>query len=226
MSSNHTFLLLLLLQLLVFLHLAHGGIKKPTQLPPAELSDIKYIKCDVCKLLAKNAHSTVVRMRRDKGKGKKVHYRQHNPCSLIHHTFNILLLPIHIQRHTTSYEKKPPVQHTQLAEMDIIEAMEKLTDPLRTEGHWISRIDLQEKGSRLELIDMGKVRVLLWTGVCFCVVWVYCGCIVGVLWVLWVYVYMQCLLPPHMHSHAPRATTQNLPSPPQTTPHDTTLTGG
>lgn len=46
--------------------------KKPSELPPAEPSDIKYIKCDVCKLLAKNAHSTVVSMRRAKGKGKKV----------------------------------------------------------------------------------------------------------------------------------------------------------
>lgn len=62
---------LLVLQLLLLLHPSLAGIKKPTQLPPADLSDIQYIKCDVCKLLAKNAHSTVVRMRRDKGKGKK-----------------------------------------------------------------------------------------------------------------------------------------------------------
>lgn len=51
--------------------------------------------------------------------------------------------------------------------MEIIEAMEKLTDPLRNEGHWISRIDLQEKGTRLELIDMGKVLVQ-WGPYCAC----------------------------------------------------------
>lgn len=46
----------------------------------------------------------------------------------------------------------------QLAEMDIIEAIEKLTDPLRKEGQWISHIDLQEQGTKLALVDMGKVR--------------------------------------------------------------------
>lgn len=51
-----------------------------------------------------------------------------------------------------------PLYLAQLAEMDIIEAIEKLTDPLRKEGQWISRIDLQEQGSKLVLVDMGKVR--------------------------------------------------------------------
>lgn len=78
------------------------------------MSDIKYIRCDVCKLMAKHAHSTVVKKRKEKANKK-------------------------------------------LAEMDIIEAIEKLTDPLRTEGHWISSTDLQEKGDKLQLVNMGKL---------------------------------------------------------------------
>lgn len=65
-------LALLLLQAASWWQFASAEIKKPTQLPPAVLSDIKYIRCDVCKLMAKHAYSTVVQMRRELGKKKKV----------------------------------------------------------------------------------------------------------------------------------------------------------
>lgn len=47
----------------------------------------------------------------------------------------------------------------QLSEYQIIEILEKITDPLKDEGEWIGHIDLVEEGDKLlvkEMPDLGK----------------------------------------------------------------------
>lgn len=39
----------------------------------------------------------------------------------------------------------------QLSEIEILEKVEKMTDPVAKEGEWITKIDLAEKGSQLTL---------------------------------------------------------------------------
>lgn len=45
----------------------------------------------------------------------------------------------------------------QLEEADIIEHLEKMCDPSKPEGAWISHYDIVEKGRELKLVDTGKV---------------------------------------------------------------------
>jgi hypothetical protein len=47
----------------------------------------------------------------------------------------------------------------QLSESDIIEHLEKICDPSKPEGQWISHYDIVEKGTELKLVDTGKVRL-------------------------------------------------------------------
>eukprot|EP01025_Chloroclados_australasicus_P052972 TRINITY_DN6194_c0_g1_i1.p2 TRINITY_DN6194_c0_g1~~TRINITY_DN6194_c0_g1_i1.p2 ORF type:complete len:303 (-),score=37.63 TRINITY_DN6194_c0_g1_i1:401-1246(-) len=75
-------------------------------------SDLKYIKCSACNLLAKQAYRQVKEKREALQKGKT------------------------------------------LKEIDIIELVEKLSDPDTDEGEWITSIDIQEKGDKLELKEM------------------------------------------------------------------------
>lgn len=78
--------------------------------PPAVPGDIKYIKCQVCELLAKNVLTVYKDVKEAKGK--------------------------------------------QFKEEDLIDALERVTDPVEQEGQWISRIDLQEQGDRLVPVEM------------------------------------------------------------------------
>eukprot|EP01026_Neomeris_dumetosa_P026829 TRINITY_DN2183_c0_g1_i1.p1 TRINITY_DN2183_c0_g1~~TRINITY_DN2183_c0_g1_i1.p1 ORF type:complete len:299 (-),score=34.13 TRINITY_DN2183_c0_g1_i1:226-1122(-) len=73
--------------------------------------DLKFIRCQACQLLAKQAYRQV--------KDKR--------------------------------SQLPPGQT--LKEIDIIEMMEKITDPDADEGEWITQIDIQEKGDKLVLVE-------------------------------------------------------------------------
>ena len=42
---------------------------------------------------------------------------------------------------------------SQLSEIVILEAVEKLTDTLATEGEWITKIDLVEQGGKLAVVE-------------------------------------------------------------------------
>jgi hypothetical protein len=48
--------------------------------------------------------------------------------------------------------------HSQLQEADIIDKLEKICDPDRPAGEWITHYDLQEDGDQLKMVDMGQVR--------------------------------------------------------------------
>ncbi len=48
--------------------------------------------------------------------------------------------------------------HAQVTEADIIENLEKMCNPDVEAGEWVSKIDLQEEGTELKLVDMGQVR--------------------------------------------------------------------
>jgi hypothetical protein len=53
----------------------------------------------------------------------------------------------------------PPPYPSQLTEADIIEKLEQLCNPTRSEGEWIRNFDMVEKrDGTIELKDMGKVR--------------------------------------------------------------------
>lgn len=49
----------------------------------------------------------------------------------------------------------------QLAESDIIEQLEKMCDPSKPEGQWISHYDIVEKGDELKLVDTKKVSAVI-----------------------------------------------------------------
>ncbi|KAK9805670.1 hypothetical protein WJX72_011115 [[Myrmecia] bisecta] len=90
-----------------------GDSRKP---PAAAVkSDIKYINCQVCELLAKNAYRQVKAARDALKPGKK------------------------------------------LAEMDIIEWIEKISDPAKDEGEWVAKVDLVEKGDTLKVVEMEEL---------------------------------------------------------------------
>ncbi len=41
-----------------------------------------------------------------------------------------------------------------MKELDLLEKIEKMTDPLKVEGEWLTKIDLVEQGSKLTLKEM------------------------------------------------------------------------
>lgn len=45
----------------------------------------------------------------------------------------------------------------QKQEDELLEELESICDPDTDAGDWITHFDLQEKGSKLELVPMGKV---------------------------------------------------------------------
>ena len=45
----------------------------------------------------------------------------------------------------------------QLDEFAVIEMIEKLTDPSSERGEWLARLDLQEEGAKLKVVDMGQL---------------------------------------------------------------------
>ena len=45
----------------------------------------------------------------------------------------------------------------QLDEFAVIERIEKLTDPSSETGEWLARLDLQEDGAKLKVVDMGQL---------------------------------------------------------------------
>ena len=45
----------------------------------------------------------------------------------------------------------------QLDEFAVIEMIEKLTDPSSERGEWLARLDLQEDGAKLKVVDMGQL---------------------------------------------------------------------
>ena len=56
---------------------------------------------------------------------------------------------------------RPSYPLLQFHESDIIESLEEMCDPDTDAGEWITRIDLQEKGDKLQLVEMAYVSGLL-----------------------------------------------------------------
>lgn len=49
------------------------------------------------------------------------------------------------------------LQRSQFQEADIIDRLEKICDPDKEAGEWITMVDLQEEGDKLKVVDMGHV---------------------------------------------------------------------
>ncbi|KAK9810765.1 hypothetical protein WJX73_005789 [Symbiochloris irregularis] len=82
--------------------------------PKAVKTDVPYITCQVCELLAKHAHRQVKAKRDELAPGKK------------------------------------------LLESDVLELVERLSNPAKDDGDWISKVDLVESGSVLKVVEMDE----------------------------------------------------------------------
>lgn len=102
---------------------AQFGMGKPPG-PEAQAvrSDLKYIRCEVCEQLAKQAYRQVSAFKKEAAEKQMKHERK-------------------------------------VKELDLLEKIEKMTNPLKDEGEWLTRLDLVEQGSKLtlkEMPDQGK----------------------------------------------------------------------
>lgn len=107
-------------------------------------------RCGVCEALAKNAHRQVKALRDDLKPGKKVVPEM--PCCSYAVT-NLVSCRSITRLRAAAYEWRAVREmlvtahlrcslHAQLSEITILETIEKLTDPVATEGEWITKIDL------------------------------------------------------------------------------------
>lgn len=110
--------------------------------PPAKpvKSDIKYIKCQVCELLAKNAYRQVNDLKKSLKPNKKVLKRHQKHA---HRSVSL------VSQQDTWYLLNSLIGLMQLGEMAVIELMEHITDPTKDQGEWIAKIDLVESGGKL-----------------------------------------------------------------------------
>lgn len=112
--------------------------------PPAKpvKSDIQYIKCQVCELLAKNAYRQVNDMKKALRPNQKV----------------LLFVRCQVVRHTSwQVHQSGSDLLMQLPEMAVIELMEHITDPTKDQGEWIAKIDLVESGDKLLLEEQKEL---------------------------------------------------------------------
>ena len=65
----------------------------------------------------------------------------------------------------------------QLHEDAVIEGLEKMCDPDKDAGEWLTKIDIVEEGDQLKLVDMDGVSVSACACVCVCVCACVCVCV-------------------------------------------------
>lgn len=80
---------------------------------------MKFIRCQVCEQLAKQAYRQISAFKKEAAEKKMKHERK-------------------------------------VKELDILEKIEKMTNPLKDEGEWLTYLDLVEEGSKLVLKEMGE----------------------------------------------------------------------
>lgn len=154
-----------------------GGGSKPPEKVPANVADLPFIRCAVCEAYIKQAMLAVKALRAEEKPGAKVgrgcaprsaigcpgggraggaRSRPSRRCACPKGTAQQVRDTGRAAEHSA---------HLQLSEADIMDKLEKLCDVDSGEqGEWITRMDLQEDGDELKMVDMGEVREWRWCG--------------------------------------------------------------
>ena len=117
---------LVLLMLCTVLHAAFHGVQRAHAAPsgfgkkkepvPAIKSDMKYIKCEVCQLIAKQVSRSVADLR-----AQQPHWKT-------------------------------------LSEDEILTHLESMCNTGKEEGEWITKLDVQQQGNEVKVVEMSQVR--------------------------------------------------------------------
>lgn len=145
MDAARSSRLLLLLTLVVAASAQFGG--KPPDKPksPASKADIKFIRCQVCEAMAKQARD-IIKAEKELAAGKKVRCGRAGKVCVGNKAA--------LQRPTRGIA----LGVSQIQEADVLEGLERMCNPEEGSGDWITRYDISEGEDELKLYDVGSVR--------------------------------------------------------------------